>query len=66
MYLFLLTHTSADRSPHNETSSPFFNFSSTPPLCDTQVCTIDSLLIPSHYFSKHGRSLWLPLNQWPA
>lgn len=45
---------------------PLFNFSTTPPFSDTQVSTIDSLLIQSHYFRKHGHTVWLPLNHWPA
>lgn len=50
----------------SSTSYPLFNFSTTPPLSVTRVSTIDSLLIQSHYFPKHGHTVWLPLNHSPA
>lgn len=39
---------------------------SAPPLLSLRVSTIDSLLIQSHYFHKHGHTVWLPLNHWAA
>lgn len=53
-------------SPSCSLTSPPFDYSTTPPLCDTWASTIDSLLIQSHYFPKHGPTVRLPLNHLQA